>query len=710
MTSHSMFVVAPRGVIGLLAAELHELGARKVREEPAGCRVRGPLSFGYRICLWSRLATRVLLHLEDLRAPDADALYEGVRGIAWEDHLGPDDTLAVDFVGRGAGVTDTRFGAQRVKDGVVDRLRERFGRRPNVDPAAPDVQIHAFARGSGCSISIDLAGDSLHRRGYRQERGPAPLKENIAAALLRLGGFSELAAAGAPMVDPMAGGGTLPIEAAMMAADLAPGLRRERFGFSRWRGHEPERWAALLEEANERAAEGLGRQHGVIMGADGDPWLVEGARANARRAGVDTIVRFEQCRVDQWQPASLGGPGLVAVNPPHGERLGDKVSARDAHAALGATLTRAFAGWRAIVLTTDDELRYALGLPSTNSHALDNGPIECLALSIDVPGTGEPAAEVDRELVAPFVNRLAKNAKRLGRWADGEGITCYRLYDADIPEFNVAIDRYGDRLHVQEFAPPAKVEPELAAKRLEAMLAVLPEVLGVPRDAIHLRQRRRQRGGAQYQPLGRSDRHFEVREGGLRFEVDLDDHLDTGLFLDHRLTRAMIREAAAGRRFLNLFAYTGSATVYAAAGGAVATTSVDLSNTYLDRARRNLAANGLDGPAHRFVRADARRFLQETSERWDLVFLDPPTYSRSKAMEGDFDIQRDHVELVEACLRCLTPEGELLFSTNARRFVPGDALATRHQVEDLTERSLPRDFPRRPAAHRLWRIRVRPAA
>lgn len=712
MSTHSIFVVAPRGIVGLLADELHELGARKVREEPAGCRVRGPLSFAYRICMWSRLATRVLLHLEDLRAPDADALYAGVKAIAWEEHLGADHTLAIDFLGRGAGVTDTRFGAQRVKDAIVDRLRARYGRRPDVDPRAPDVRVHAFARGSGCSISIDLAGESLHRRGYRREIGPAPLKENVAAALLRLGGWAELAAEGLAFVDPMTGAGTLPIEAAMIALDRAPGLRRERWGFSRWRGHEADRWAEIQREATARAEAGAAREIGSIVGADEDPRMLEAAQANAARAGLADRVRWVQRPVSAWSAQELGARGLVAVNPPHGERLGLKATAREQHIALGAALGRAFAGWRAVVLTTDDELRWAVGPSPARTLAVDNGPLRCVALDIHVAAAHEAErsaesteAAHDPELVVPFVNRLEKNLARLRPWAKNAGITCWRVYDAEIPEFNVAIDLYEEHVYVQEFAPPRSVDPELAERRLEAILAVLPRVLEVAPASLHVRRRRRQTSGSQYGSVASTGRTLHVREGGLELEVDLDDHLDTGLFLDHRITRAKLREAARERRFLNLFAYTGSATVYAAAGGATATTSVDLSNTYLERARRNLSRNGLDGPAHRFVRADVRRFLAETKERWDLVFLDPPTYSRSKAMDGDFDVQRDHVELVRACLEVLAPGGELWFSTNARRFRLDPELAARAGVDDLTEATLPRDFRRRPPAHRLWRIR-----
>ncbi|MCX4247561.1 bifunctional 23S rRNA (guanine(2069)-N(7))-methyltransferase RlmK/23S rRNA (guanine(2445)-N(2))-methyltransferase RlmL [Paraliomyxa miuraensis] len=751
MTVHSFFVTAPRGLVDVLAQELRTLGARVVRTEPGGCRVRGPLSFGYRICLWSRVANRVLLHLADLAVPDADALYEGVRAIAWEEHLSPDGTLAVDYLGVRAAVDHDRFGMQRVKDAIVDRFRDRTGRRPSVDPKRPDLRINAFARGGGCSVAIDLGGESLHRRGYRREHGAAPLKENLAAGLLQWGGWPQVAAGGGAFVDPMAGAATLAIEAAWMADDVAPGLRRSQWGFSAWHGHDAAAWAEVRREALERAVAGTRSPRVEIQAYDGDADIVRLARTNIARAGLSDRILLDVRPLRQWKPGDAPPQGLLALNPPYGERLGDKADLRGLYGRLGRTLLRCFPDWRALVLTSDDALRHAVGLVPEQTLAVDNGPLPCTVLRYTLPPSLETASgpalassptkagaeagagpeaqakprpeaqakpapspvpprlsEADRHEVAPFVNRLRKGLRTRERWAEREGVTCFRLYDADVPEFNVAIDRYERWLHVQEYEAPSRVDPERAARRIDLVIASLPELTGVDPEHVVLKRRRRQRGREQYRPLALTGHRMQVKEGGHRFWVNLHDYLDTGLFLDHRTTRRWIEQRARGKRFLNLFAYTGSATVHAMAGGAEASTTVDLSNTYLDWAQANLELNGLEpGARHRLVRADVRRFLEEDRGTYDLVFLDPPTTSTSKKMEERFEVGRDHVALIEATMARVVPGGELLFSTNSRRFVLDARVSERWAVEDLTFDSLPPDFRREPPIHRLWRITAR---
>ncbi len=719
MATHSFFVTAPRGLTGLLADELRDLGARVVRENAGGCRVRGPLSFGYRICMWSRFANRVLLHLADLAVPDADALYEGVRAIPWEEHLPASGTLAVDYVAVRAKVSHSRFGMQRIKDAIVDRFRERQGRRPSVDTVQPDLRVNVFARGGGCSVSVDLSGDSLHRRGYRRDQGAAPLKENLAAALLHWGGWPRIAAEGGAFVDPMAGAGTLAIEAACMADDLAPGLRRERWGFSRWGAHDAEAWLEIRREAEQRAAAGAAADGPEIFAYDGDAEIVERARVNVGQAGLGGRVVTEVRPLRAWSPGQAPAHGLLALNPPYGERLGDKADLRGLYGRLGNTLLRCFPGWQSLVLTSDDALRHAVGLVPDDSLAVDNGPLRCTVLRYTLP-SGEPdesgestpriLTEVDEAEAAPFANRLRKNLVKRQRWAKRAKVSCYRLYDADIPEFNVAIDRYDRWLHVQEYEAPARVDPKLAARRLDLVIAVLPEVTGVMKDRVVLKRRRRRAPRMQYRPLAATGHRFEVEEGGHRFWVNLHDYLDTGLFLDHRMIRGWIEQHAKGRRMLNLFAYTGSATVYAVAGGAQSTTTVDLSNTYLDWTRANLELNGIDvGREHRLVKADVLRWLGQDDGRYDLIFLDPPSISTSKAMTERFEVGPHHLGLIESAMERLAPGGDLLFSTNARRFSLAPQVSERWAVEDLTRATLPEDFRRDPPIRQVWRITATPA-
>jgi 23S rRNA (guanine2445-N2)-methyltransferase / 23S rRNA (guanine2069-N7)-methyltransferase len=411
-------------------------------------------------------------------------------------------------------------------------------------------------------------------------------------------------------------------------------------------------------------------------------------------------------------------------------RMEDLDAARAVHRELGEVLRERFQGWQAAVLTGAPQLGMELGIRAARTHTLWNGAIECRLLRMTVeaaslrrPGTlaREDSPLRDTPGARMFANRLAKNLKRVRSWANKAGVSCYRLYDADMPEYAFAIDVYRTIepeetwLYVQEYAPPAEIEVEAVRRRRGEALAALPDATGVPPARIKVRTRRRTPRGEQYDKLGsRSDSHV-VLEDGLQLIVNFDDYLDTGLFLDHRITRARLREAAGGKRFLNLFAYTGTATVYAAAGGAATTTSVDMSRTYLDWAQRNLARNigssprnAQPGPQHEFVQADCLEWLRagaRESERYDLIFLDPPTFSNSKRMQGVLDIERDHAALIDACARILVPEGLLVFSTNAQRFRLEPALAERYAVRDISAATLPRDFERNPRIHRCFEVR-----
>jgi 23S rRNA (guanine2445-N2)-methyltransferase / 23S rRNA (guanine2069-N7)-methyltransferase len=290
----------------------------------------------------------------------------------------------------------------------------------------------------------------------------------------------------------------------------------------------------------------------------------------------------------------------------------------------------------------------------------------------------------------------------------------YRLYDADMPEYALAVDRYVEsgsgtvHLYVQEYAAPDSVAPDAAGRRRSEAMAILPGVAGVDLANIHLRVRRRQRGSNQYSRLGQVGNPVVVEEDGLKFLVNFTDYLDTGLFLDHRLTRQRLRALAAGRRFLNLYCYTASATVYAAAGGARHSLSIDLSGTYLDWAAQNFRANQLLRESHELLRADCGEWLTNApAASWDLIFLDPPTFSNSKRMQGVLDTQRDHMSLLEQCMRLLAPAGVLLFSTNAQRFKLDAAANDRWAVKDISAASIPFDFKRNPRIHRAYELRER---
>ncbi len=713
MSESDFFATAPSGIEPLLAAELAELGATHLKPARGGLHFRGTLETAYRACLWSRTASRILLPLAEFPVADSPALYAGVLDLPWEEHLAPEGTLSVEFSGNCPGIDHSHYGAQRVKDAIVDRFRARCGQRPSVNRQQPNLRIHAQWRDGQATVSLDLSGDSLHRRGYREATVTAPLKETLAAALLLKSGWPEIAAAGAPLLDPLCGSGTLAIEAAWIAGDRAPGLSREHWGFSGWLGHIPALWNRLLKEARERWAAGQPRIP-PIFASDRDPKAVRATLTNAGCAGVADHLRIERREWIAVEPPP-GAPGLVIINPPYGERLGEQEDVAALYIQIGERLKAHFAGWRAALFTGNPDLGKRMGLRAEKVHTFHNGPLECRLLRFRVepeffvrPGSRTPSPLVGEgggsHGAEDFVNRLRKNLRHLGRWATREGVSCYRLYDADLPEYAVAIDRYEQWLHVQEYAPPATIDPAKAQARLQQIMEVLPAALGLPPENVFLKVRQRQRGVNQYQKQAQQGRFYEVREGPARFLVNFTDYLDTGLFLDHRITRQRLGELAKGRRFLNLFGYTGTATVYAALGGAVSTTTVDLSVKYLDWARRNLELNGLSNPWRRFIQADCREWLAAAQEPYDLIFLDPPTFSNSKEMDGHFDVQRDHGGLLQQALRLLAPGGVLIFSTNYRRFrLDGDAFAE-WRIEDWSRQTLPADFTRHPKIHQCYKF------
>jgi 23S rRNA (guanine2069-N7)-methyltransferase / 23S rRNA (guanine2445-N2)-methyltransferase len=710
------FATAPVGAASVLAEELAQFGAVEIRDRSHDVRFQGALEVGYRTCLWSRSATRVLLSLGQIDATSSNSVYEAVKRIDWREHLAPGATLACDCSGGNEAIRHTIYGSQLLKDAVCDNLRDATGERPNIKPERPDVLLHLHVEGSTALLSVDFSGESLHRRGYRAEGGRAPLKENVAAAVLLRAGWPQICAQGGWLVDPMCGSGTFLVEGALIAADAAPALEREYFGFLGWRGHDPALWERLRAEARTRRESRAVRR--CIVGSDQDADAVRMSLANAEQAGVAAWVHVEKRSLeDAVSPDS--DIGLVVANPPYGERIGAEQGLPEVYSELGKTLRERFKGWQAAILTGNPPLARNLGIYAKRSHRVFNGNIECRLLRFDLNAGSEqrPAEAVRADWSARpgaqmFANRLRKNLLRLEPWAKAERIDCFRAYDADMPEYSFAIDLYGTgarHVYVQEYAAPKTVNQEGAAERRREVLAVLPDVLGVPISHVHSRVRKPQKGTEQYHKRESAAERHAVQESGLKFWVNFRDYLDTGLFLDHRILRQMLRAWAKGTDFLNLFCYTGSATVYAAAGGARSSVSVDMSNTYLDWAHENLLLNGLGGPEHELHRADCLQWLEEQADRgarFDLIFLDPPTFSNSKRMEGVLDVQRDHAGMIRRSLKLLRPGGRLVFSTNYSRFKLDTAQLSDLEIEDISASTIPKDFERNARIHRCYVVRA----
>lgn len=703
-----LFATCPKGLEYLLRDEIAGLGAVEAREALAGVHFSGTLETAYRVCLWSRLASRVLLPLAEFDAADGEALYDGVAGVDFAAHLAAGGRFAIDAVGATRGISHSHYAVQRVKDALVDQFRQRLGTRPDVDTEKPDVRLNLLLRRERGILSVDLSGAPLHQRGWRRGHGKASLKENLAVALLLRAQWPAVHAAGGALVDPLCGSGTLLIEAAWMAADVAPGWKREYYGVGGWLGHDAPLWQRLRGEVDERARCGLSALAPKFFGFDEDPQALEDARHNAQQAGVAGFLHLGRQSLAQLRRPQACQTGLVITNPPYGQRLGERNDLQPLYRELGEKLTAEFSGWRASVITSDADLGRAIGLRAIKRYAVYNGALECQLLNFDL---AERAPSVPRESrplsdgAQMLKNRLDKNRRHLRKRLEREGVQCYRIYDADLPEYAAAIDVYGDHLHIQEYQAPATIDEETARQRWREIVRVASEVFAIPRERIALKQRYRGKGGEKYGRMAQREQFLTVPEGGLRFLVNLWDYLDTGLFLDHRPLRGRVRELAHGRRFLNLFCYTGAVSVYAAAGGAASTTSVDLSTTYLEWASRNLALNTFMGARHRLVQADAASFLERDHEQYELIYVDPPTFSNSKRAE-DFDVQRDHARLLKLCAARLAPGGLILFSNNYRRFQLDTEALAGWGIREISASTIPFDFERNPRIHRAWELRA----
>jgi len=772
MPTYQLFATTPKAMETILTDELQALGVNNIKATLAGVAFQGDLETAYRACLWSRTANRILLVLSSFEEKTQEDLYNGVQKIDWFEHINPEDSFAVSFSAKNsAAINNTHFGALKVKDAIVDQMRARFQTRPSINTEQPNIRINVYLNGENAQLSLDLSGESLHRRGYRDVSIKAPMKENLAAAMLLRSGWPQIAKQQGSLIDPMCGSGTLLLEGAMIAADYAPGLLRDYFGFTGWKKHDAQCWKKLRAEAEQRKKIGLEKLP-VIVGFDQNRHTVNTALAHIANAGLQNKIHVERRDIEDAEPAESWKPGLLICNPPYGERLGDEQETAELYKKFGESLKAHFIGWKAAMIISNPELGFRLGLRSQKPITLFNGALECKLLRLDIEESNFfiPKAKTQEERIAQaietgkiqeqriaqatqtkttpqpettsadtlaeqdvselgaemFANRLKKNLKKLSNWAKQNRITCYRVYDADLPEYAVAVDIYqgeacrsqltplayipvGDQtwINVQEYEPPKSIDQHKADQRLAGLLAEIPRILGVNREQVFLKIRRKQKSTDQYEKHDDQGRFHIIEEGGCKLLVNFEDYLDTGLFLDHRPIRMLIQKQAKDKSFLNLFAYTGSATVHAAMGGAKSTTTVDMSNTYINWAKKNMALNANEG-AHEFIQTDCLEWLaaeaQLANRHYDLIFLDPPTFSNSKRMDAVFDIQNDHVQLINNAISLLSPGGVLYFSTNFRRFKIDKQALSDLIVEDISAATIPEDFARNPKIHYCWRI------
>ena len=721
----SYWVTCADGLETLLQEELEGLGVQNIERFPGRLVFKGTLEHAYRICMWSRLASRVLtpIHVHELEfshdARDvAEELYEGAMNFDWSLIFAPQSTFAVRLHIEREIKVNSQFATLRVKDGIVDSFMEAVGKRPSIDIKQPEITIYALAGKTEHTYCLDLSGDSLHKRGYRRYMTDAPIKENLAAAILQKAKL--LTKRPDIFLDPMCGSGTFIIEALMMLTDRAPGLVR-RFGFNGWNGHDHDLWMSIKAEAAERHQTALEQPLPKFYAFDADWEAVKATKQNIIAAGFERVldqIQIEERTLADWPNFEAEGKiAFIVTNPPYGERLGDKASNRALYLGLSALLQKHFPNQTAAVIAAAVEQADVLALNDLQTMRLMNGklPIYVRSGSVKPVAVVKPFLETWQpqqfeaiEGAEDFANRLQKNMQTLKKWAVKENIHCLRLYDADLPDFNVAVDLYGERLHVQEYAPPKKIDPEKAKKRFNLALQAIRAVTGLGRDAIFIKTRARQEGKTQYTKQSTASKRFIVQEGKAKILVNLTDYLDTGLFLDHRQIRLRIAQEARGKHFLNLYSYTSTASLHAALGGAASTTSVDLSNTYLNWSKENFVLNGLTvdhaDEQHQFFASDCFEWLKEGHEQYELIFIDPPTFSNSKKFYGTFDVQRDHLSLLKRAMNRLTTDGTLYFSNNYRGFEMDEEILAFFDVEEITNETIGPDFKRNQKIHRAWKI------
>ncbi len=700
------------GLEAVVRRELESLGVESVIGDSGRVHFRGTTETVARVNLWLRAADRVLIRVAEFPAADFDALFETTRQIAWGQWIPPDGQVPV--TGRSIKSTLTSVPAcqRAVKRALVDAMRRDHGVEILPETAA-EYKVDISLLKDIATLTLDTTGRSLHRRGYRTHISAAPLKETLAATLVLLSFWKR----DKPLIDPFCGSGTIPIEAALIGRNIAPGRNRE-FACELWPGWSAEIFAAARAQADADQLEPLAER---LIGSDIDERALKAARENAERAGVGEDIHFQVKSIEQV--TSKRRFGCLITNPPYGQRIGRADDLDALYEAL-PDLFRKLPTWSHFVLTAYPNFEKTVGRQADRRRKLYNGRIECTYFQFHGPkpvvnqtdaeipylhASGSAAfgtlGEKATEQAELFAVRLRKRAKHLRRWPSRRGITCFRVYERDIPEIPLVVDRYENSLHITEYDRPHDRDPAQHGNWLDLMATTAAEALEIPKANVFFKRRTRQRGNTQHDKVADTKQRLEVHEGGLKFLVNLADYVDTGLFLDHRITRAMVRDMADGKTFLNLFAYTGAFTVYAAAGGAKQTTTVDLSRSYLDWARDNMRLNGFTGPEHEYIASDVGQFIANhpRDQRYDLIVVDPPTYSNSKRTEQDFNVQEDAVPMLNNLLPLVRSGGVIYFSNNFRKFKFDQAAINASEIHEISKQTVPEDFRNR-RIHRCWRI------
>lgn len=761
-----LIITCADGLENALLIELDSFGLAGEILRAGRIRVQVSLAKFYHICLYSRVASRALLpigeyHFKQKQATtnqiskDAkgrtvtrtldtqiidedvpEALYKFAARYDWAKVFGLDDTFAIRLSTDKRLTVNQQFATLRIKDAIADNFNKQFGERPDVSKT-PDFHIFASANNKFAELFLDLSGTSLHRRGYRVVNTAASLKENLAAALLYESNWHT--GKHDALIDPMCGSGTFITEALLMRADYPVGLDKTtaEFGFYHWAYHDDVLWQEAMSRASERFhanLDKLAQNPPTVVALDADANAVHACHQNLLASGLAPIIShitLQQKAVSGLKdtlPKIRADHPLIITNPPYGERLGESDFIKPLYHGLGLSVVDGLmqAGvTRADMAVLGSHVEHVDTLPIIDPRTLrcHNGALTVYfrhgALDLSKKDSlieSFVKREISNEESQEFINRFQKNLAHLKKLAKTDDVTNLRVYDADLPNYNVAIDLYDDKVHVQEYAPPKQIPADVAKARFNLVLNGVREVLGVFREDVFIKTRARQSGNEQYTKNPNADtkrkKMYVAREHGAYLYVNFTDYLDTGLFIDHRNMRQIVANASRAKRVLNLFAYTCTASVHAAMAGARSVTSVDLSANYLDWGKQNFALNGLvldaeyeGGPKYQFIASDVFEWIKEHTEQYDVIFIDPPTFSNSKKFKGTFDVQRDHVALINRAMNRLSADGVLYFSNNYTRFELDESLNARYDVVCITDKTIGFDFNSKKPIHQSYQIR-----
>ena len=692
----------------LVAEEVEKLGLEVKGRQLGWVTAEGSLRDAYRMLLTTQVGDRVVWLLARGEAVAADQFRELLRTIDWNNRLYAGASVRVDVTGKVSWLKDTRFAGQLVMDAIRDQAMIAKRPRPEYETEEPAVRIAVrFGRGQ-VDIGINLNRAPLNQRGYRTEGGEAPLRETLAQVMLaRLKIQQDQPSV---IIDPCCGSGTLLIEACMRLSQIAPQRQRPSSQLSRWTGLESISWTDLIASERTKEIQTATR----FIGFDINLQAVDRARANIERAGLSEQITVEVAEIADLSASNASVTETdtvwILANPPYGTRLGRNEDLATLYRLLGDRC-KEFKNAHLGLVTSEKDLMQALGLRSDKKWEMQAGGLRLniakFALGLTTEHFEVQEDKDPPEEIWPLLNRLSKNLKNRSKLLKNNEIDCYRIYDSDLPEYNVVIDQFADYLHIQEYRPPKTVDPKRANHRRQLIRQWVPKHLGIPLKHAVYKERFRQTGNSQYEKRA-EPLCVDVHENGMQFEVNLTTYTDVGLFLDHRPLRRRLLESCRGLRVLNLFCYTGALSVAAAKGLARSVTSVDMSKTYLTWAHRNFEKNGLNPKHYQFIRANVLEWLTvEPRAEFEVILLDPPTFSNTKSTEQTLDIQRDHRELIDACSAWLAPGGVIYFSNNFKGFSLDDSVREAYVVEDMTRQSIDADFDRKPP-HVLFKISLKP--